>query len=874
VARLPTRDDLGALPSVGSRAVVRPRIETPDVSAGARGMAGFGKSLAVLGANVAEIADQADTFEAERRFQEFKWNEAKALDQSMRQVQPGQAQDLPDTWSSGYRERAKEFFKTIPDALKPNYDAKLFDAERNFYGDAATFARTEQKRFSLNALDEQKNRLASLGSLDQAVRDYDDLLIANPYLSPIEKDEVRRKHLDELEELNIETRLYRGDDLEEIIRDLEAGGKPEPLKLGTIEKHSDGMATIASGSGARFRVAGGYAERLAGAVADLEAAGVEIKADQSGGYADRNIAGTRTPSQHKFGRAIDINWDENARGTRGKIDPNVARAIARKWGLKWGGDFKNPDPMHFEIDRSAKWDGPEEADIPIGKRGLTQYAGLKSKDKASDAVERADLPDVPKASPYRFLSPKRRAALIYKARTALSERTQQSIDDDIERLRRTGAVDVDEKGRTSLEKARGLLTPNQLAQKEIKWREAQMEYSAVSPLPDMSEDEAEEHLRSLIPDADLKGESYASAARVEERANREWQKIKELRKKDPAASVDGLSEVRSAQDKVARQAEMDASDPASGGTLYAENRLTPQQGKAAVIEARKAAQRRLGLKEYEIKPITQAEAKELLDMPEPSSMEPGEYVEALQRAAVRADEVYGPEYGYEVLKAAISFQRRDKEEKEISAGILASMARGEPVPEGEFRKASELSDIDRVGRVFEGPEYETERPAISQQPAVVPMGSQARTVAPGRAVTASPNPAQIEWLMQDPQARASTFDRMFGAGAAAGVIGKASKPAKGKGGEGARPFAEPMRLGGPKQEADYERRTQVQHVDPRHVYDRSTQRAKPFVVRPSVGGKGGPPIPSTTQLDQYDVERYGPNLLPTFDLINPPKRPH
>ena len=35
------------------------------------------------------------------------------------------------------------------------------------------------------------------------------------------------------------------------------------------------------------------------------------------------------------------------------------------------------------------------------------------------------------------------------------------------------------------------------------------------------------------------------------------------------------------------------------------------------------------------------------------------------KAANRADELYGPEYAHEALKAAISFTRRDKEEKEI-----------------------------------------------------------------------------------------------------------------------------------------------------------------------------------------------------------------
>lgn len=135
------------------------------------------------------------------------------------------------------------------------------------------------------------------------------------------------------------------------------------------------LKVITSPSGARFSVAAEHADRFQALVNDLEAAGYPIRGDQSGGYNPRNIAGTNTPSLHSFGRAIDINWNENARGKRGTIPEDVALRLAQKHGLTWGGTWKNRDDMHFEVADT----GPR----PMSERGLTSFAGLTPPKAAS-----------------------------------------------------------------------------------------------------------------------------------------------------------------------------------------------------------------------------------------------------------------------------------------------------------------------------------------------------------------------------------------------------------------------------------------------------------------------------------------------------------
>ena len=72
------------------------------------------------------------------------------------------------------------------------------------------------------------------------------------------------------------------------------------------------------------------------------------------GYAYRMVRGNPTKlSCHSSGTAIDLNA---TRHPLGKYDTFPAekvpmiRALAKKYGLKWGGDFKTrPDDMHFEV---------------------------------------------------------------------------------------------------------------------------------------------------------------------------------------------------------------------------------------------------------------------------------------------------------------------------------------------------------------------------------------------------------------------------------------------------------------------------------------------------------------------------------------------
>ncbi len=75
------------------------------------------------------------------------------------------------------------------------------------------------------------------------------------------------------------------------------------------------------------------------------------------GYAFRMVRGsTDRLSCHSSGTAIDLNATRHALGKVGTFPAEkvpMIRALAKKYGLKWGGDFKSrADEMHFEIEIS------------------------------------------------------------------------------------------------------------------------------------------------------------------------------------------------------------------------------------------------------------------------------------------------------------------------------------------------------------------------------------------------------------------------------------------------------------------------------------------------------------------------------------------
>lgn len=124
------------------------------------------------------------------------------------------------------------------------------------------------------------------------------------------------------------------------------------------------LASIGIG-GQKWQVSSRYADTFQAFLEEAAKYGlVESGLTSSGGYNRRKIRrkdGTESPnwSRHAYGEAIDVNALTNGQGTQGTVNPTVARALAAKYGLVWGGDWEGDtrDPMHFEIARGPRTGG-------------------------------------------------------------------------------------------------------------------------------------------------------------------------------------------------------------------------------------------------------------------------------------------------------------------------------------------------------------------------------------------------------------------------------------------------------------------------------------------------------------------------------------
>ena len=79
--------------------------------------------------------------------------------------------------------------------------------------------------------------------------------------------------------------------------------------------------------------------------------GYAIRRDWSWGYANRPIGGTKTPSNHSWGLAVDLNAPTNP--MRRPLTTDMPSWLPHMWkayGFIWGGDWtRTPDPMHYEF---------------------------------------------------------------------------------------------------------------------------------------------------------------------------------------------------------------------------------------------------------------------------------------------------------------------------------------------------------------------------------------------------------------------------------------------------------------------------------------------------------------------------------------------
>jgi hypothetical protein len=205
--KLPTRDQLGPLPTIrsGSRGRITPH--TPNLAVRTlgevgQGVAGFGRGISQAGDAAWALhlhQQKKEEFETEQRFQEFDWNQRLAAGETARNVQPGEATALKDTVQQNYQKSAGEFFSTVPEHLKASYEAKLFERERGLVDSAAEEGRKKQFEFATNKYGETvsnlyapRARVSSTDDLPKVIADSDRAVDENPDFAGLDKSSLEK----------------------------------------------------------------------------------------------------------------------------------------------------------------------------------------------------------------------------------------------------------------------------------------------------------------------------------------------------------------------------------------------------------------------------------------------------------------------------------------------------------------------------------------------------------------------------------------------------------------------------------------------------------------------------------------------------------
>lgn len=153
MVRLPTSEDLGVrLPNASIRV---PDIPTNPIPGAAQRA---GNTMLNVAAKMQQEQEQADRFQQQSRYLQFEADWDKYLSEKQRSA-PAGAAGFTSGIDAEYKKRAKDFFKDVPEHLKPEFDQKLVGLAGRVRQNADTFELKERDRYAKVQLDEGENAL-------------------------------------------------------------------------------------------------------------------------------------------------------------------------------------------------------------------------------------------------------------------------------------------------------------------------------------------------------------------------------------------------------------------------------------------------------------------------------------------------------------------------------------------------------------------------------------------------------------------------------------------------------------------------------------------------------------------------------------------
>lgn len=255
--RLPTRDDLGPLPSAGTG---RPS-SSINLGGEGRGLQQVGNAVSNLGNVLMERQRKKDVTNAEIAFQEWSFGERQALNTSSQNVSSENLDGFLGSWQETHGERSEQFVNSLPKWIQDEYKLKTVKQSNALAGDAINFTRVALKDRSTNNHKDRTDNIykARIRAGDDPQEVYSDAYRAikdDPDQDELGKEELWREISEEItltqfDALSPEERIAAVDriragrsDSNSLVK-YESGGNPEVVnKWGYAGKYQFGAPRL------------------------------------------------------------------------------------------------------------------------------------------------------------------------------------------------------------------------------------------------------------------------------------------------------------------------------------------------------------------------------------------------------------------------------------------------------------------------------------------------------------------------------------------------------------------------------------------------------------------------------------------------------
>lgn len=685
--KMPDKYDVGAAPSARSGRVVA-AYNAGVVGSGAKalgaGMQQFGDTVTKIGlkakSSTADDVSDVTKFEIYKRYVEFE-DLTKAAAKDAQDAVDGDPLGFSRRVQTSYMESAKQFFNTIPDALKPEYEKKMFVHETQLVrgamdfedaGRQAHYSGLIQTEFdkSQKFIDENPD---AIGDTLKSFKEYIDN-VPTSVISAKKKKEIWDEWKPKLQE-----RALGAMPVEERAKamgmGLEFKSQDPASMVGDVKNRAMGMAAELNKRGfSPYAVAAIVGDAIYDTA--IRPSGAEGAGGTAGGVF--NWSGDRLKALKEFADEDGSNWKEFTTQIDFMVhemqggDPRAVEAYKMLQNAK-SVDEAMTAFMHYVRPMGYSAEDPTTSHAFSIRRNNAESVMriMDPKYGAPDGIFKdlpADVADRLRRSSVGDYDAYVKDLSVVPA--AAKRAMEQTVKDDVQSILDTG------NGVSSITPAQveHVLGPDKAAEWVRDRTINALKYDAVKNLGQMSEQQLQDYLANLEPES---GIGYEANDDIRNYVGSKIDELRSMRGNDGAASVEDHPYVKAIM-------AMDGQD-------------TPEWHQA-LVEARIQAQLQIGVPEGLINPITRDEAKAYADPFKGAGVEDLKVIsnEVLPQIYKR----YG-EYADEVVDMILRQNIKDDDKAaEISAYLKKAM-KGERIATPDEIIQHEAAQTEWTGQILD-----------------------------------------------------------------------------------------------------------------------------------------------------------------------------